>query len=290
MALIKRTTISAIMQRVFFSPEKTVFIYTEDKPSDKLFYNLLLGRLASDEFKIIKIEPIGSRSDVIEASLLDKTPQAPSLYIIDGDIKLMLGVAMESQNLIALDRYCIENFLCCEEGLIDYLEIKLGRPKEEIRKSLSYEKFLLKNGKYLLELYYRYAVSFQIGAGHSFKCLDNLINQRTKEVDKNLIKLEIESVEAAIKAKLKSDGFKAYTRESKRLIDAVKYDNPFSLSTIVRVISGKDQLLPLLMYKLKKIDISSKSYSRDTYKRLLAERVHLASLDRIKDKIIEVSN
>lgn len=283
----KYSALQSMMKRVFYNPKKSVFLFTEDKPSDKVFYNLLFKRLKDDSFDILKVEPIGSKSVVIEKSIEDKKPNVPSLYIVDGDIKLMLGQKLETQNLIALNRYCIENFLCCEDGVIDYLHVKLAKSKPEIKKELDFEGYISKNGSLLLKLYYRYALSFELESGKSFKHVSNFCQNgnHLMSIDKGLIDAEILLTEEKIKEKLKQDGYKAFSKEMKMRLQRIKDAHPISIKTVLKVLSGKDMLFPLLCSKIKILDNTSRTLSEDQVKRLLAEKVSMNSLNYIKTKI-----
>lgn len=290
MRIPKYKTVQKILNRAFYDTKSGVFIFTEDKPSDIAFYSLLFGRLKHNEFEILKVQPIGSKSDVIERSVEDIDPQTPSIYIVDGDIKLMLGQKLENKNLIALDRYCIENFLCCETGIIEYLYVKLGTKKEEIKKELDFENYLKKNGKLILNLYYRYALAYQLQCGASFKNLDALAHNGggTKNINSVLLNAEINSVETIIKEKLKQNGVRAFNKEMKDKINKIKNDNPICIESVIKVISGKDFLLPLLCSRIKELDRSSGALSSDQLKRLLAEKVSLEPLKRIQSKILTI--
>lgn len=68
-----------IISRSFYVKEKHIFIYTEDKKSDEFFYHILFKRLENDKTKIIKIEPLGSKSMVMLRSMQDLHPPRPTL-------------------------------------------------------------------------------------------------------------------------------------------------------------------------------------------------------------------
>jgi|TARA_E500000318_G_scaffold99024_1_gene100782 hypothetical protein len=287
MRIPKYNAVQSMMKRAFYNPKESVFLFTEDKPSDKIFYNILFKRLNDDSFKILKVEPIGSKSTVIEKSIEDVKPKVPSLYIVDGDIKLMLGQRLETKNLIAHNRYCIENFLCCEDGILDYLHIKLGKEKQEIINDLDFKNYLGKNGKLILKLYYRYALSFELGCGKSFKHIQNFVStdQYLHTVDKTLIETEIKDTESLIKEKLKNNGIRAYSKEMNKRLKKLEEVNPQNSETIIKVISGKDMLFPLICSKIKNLDNSSRVLSEDQIKRILAEKIDMKVFGHIRTKI-----
>lgn len=288
MRVPKYRSVQKVLNRVFYNPKKGIFIYTEDKPSDRAFYSLLFQRIDHQNFEILKVQPIGSKSEVIEKSVEDKNPTIPSLYIVDGDIKLMLGQELESDNLIALDRYCIENFLCCESGIIDYLYVKLGTNKEDIEEELNFNSYLTRNGKLLLKLYYRYALAYELKCGIAFKNVEELVNPGggSKNINTPLLNNEIERVEESIKIKLKQNGVRAYRRELNDRLNRIKLENPICYDSIIKFISGKDYLFPLICSRIKEMDRSARLLSSDQIKRVLAEKVSLEPFERIQDKIL----
>lgn len=289
----KYSSVQKLIIKFLYNPKESITIYTEDKESDQAFYKLLFSRLDIGNVKINDIIQLGPKSEVIERSIESMSSKIPSIFIVDGDIKLMSGQSLETSNLIAHDRYCIENFLCCEEGIVNYLHVKLGGDKELIKQKLDFENFILNNGKLILELYYRYSISYELNCGCSFKKIDDLYNSpgRITKVDSNKIQTEIELVEKKIKEKLKSQGIRAFLKEFERRLENIKSTNPLSIDTILKVVSGKDQLLPLLIkLKINELDVSSRNLDKDQVKRLLAEKINLGSMDRIKNKILNIVN
>lgn len=283
--------VQKLLYRAFFSSENAVTIYTEDKKSDKLLYEILLNRLVEGEVTINSIVPLGSKHVVIEESIRSRSTKNNSLFIIDCDIKILNEDFLETDNLISLRRYCIENYLCCDTGIIEYLYLKLGTELEEIIQELDFEKFIRKNFKQILNLYYRYFLSFELGCGCSFKNVHNFIDPAISkyDVDSKLVKDEIILVEKEIKSKLKSLGFKAYAKEMKSRLKMIKQNNPFSYDSIIKILSGKDQLLPLIRFRINRLDTSSRYLTDDQFKRLIAEKVALKELEFLKQKIISAA-
>lgn len=279
--------IQKILNRVFYSPQKSVFIFTEDKPGDKLFYEILLKRLNNPSFTIEKVQPLGPKSEVIEKSIQDKKSKTPTLYIVDGDIKLMFGDCLENKNLISLDRYCIENYLCCESGIVDYLVLKTGFEESKVKAKLQFSSFMNKNGKLVLNYYHHLAISFQLGCGIGFKnsqAFTKGAGQHAK-IDKTLVDNEIAVISTAIINKLKSEGIKAYRKTYHEKLKDIRQQNNFGLQTILKVLSGKDILLPLIKHRIDFVDPTSRVLSKEQIKRILAEKVSMEPLAPIKRKI-----
>ncbi len=283
----KFTNVQKILKRAFYNNSGILHVFTEDKMEDQVFYKLLLNRLSNGTFTISKITPLGSRADVMKASLQDKKPKAPTLYIIDGDIDLLMNDPIESKNLIGLDRYCVENYVCCEEGILSLLETNFGKTREYYKTKLQFESTLHKFCKSFLKIAIRYHVAQNLKCSTGFKKATDFFYIRTGifKLDAMKVNDEINRVEEIIKAKLKQNKIKAYSTEMVRLVKAVEQKSKFSVSHYLKVLSGKDFLLPVLEKKVKMVDSRLTGWSTDQFKRNLAERIDITSLDRVKLKM-----
>lgn len=284
----KFSEVQKILRRVFKKGDGLIHVFTEDKKEDQIFYELLLTRLNSETLKIASITPLGSRADVMKKSLEDKSPQAPSLYIIDGDIDLLMSAPIESKNLIGLDRYCIENYLCCENGLISLLQTNYGETTDYYRSRLEFHSILHKFCKVFLKITIRYHVAQDLKCSTGFKKASDFFHIRPGgvfELDKNKVNDEILRVEKIIKDKLKQKGIKSFKAEMERLINEVEANNTFTVNQYLKVISGKDFILPILEKKIKLVEGRLNNWTTDQIKRNLAERIDIRSLDRIKLKM-----
>jgi hypothetical protein len=249
--------IQKILKRSFFKKEGLIYVFTEDKKEDQIFYELLFKRLDNEFFKIACVQPLGSRANVMKRSLEDRNPQIPTLYIIDGDIDLIMKDPIESHNLIGLDRYCIENYLCCENGIINLLQTNFGTSIETNRSNLEFRSTLNKFGQEFLKITIRYFVAQELECSTGFKKANDFFYIRAGGVfkpHKQEIKQEINRLETLIKDKLKQNGIKAFKKEMDRLISDVETKNSFSVDHYLKVISGKDFVLPVLEQKLKMIE------------------------------------
>lgn len=290
MKIPRFSNLQKIITRSFFKDGNTIHIFTEDKKSDQIFYELLLKRLENDRITIAKIEPLGPRTTVITRSLQDVNPQRPTLYIIDGDIDLMTNDPIESPNLIGLDRYCIENFLCCEDGILSLLQTNLGKSKEYYKARLGFENLINNFGKHLLKIAIRYSVAQSLQCSTEYKKSTDFffIRPGIFKPDKILISNEIQRVETLIMDKIKENGVRSYRREMIMKIKEVELRNSISIQTYLKVLSGKDMIFPIIETKIKRLDSSFKNWKTDQFKRHLAERIDLNSMNRIRNKIHQI--
>jgi hypothetical protein len=284
----KFTDVQNILKRIFLKKEGFIYIVTEDKKEDQVFYELLLNRLSDEKIKIISVTPIGSRANVMKRSLEDKKPQVPTLYIIDGDIDLIMKEPLESSNLIGLDRYCIENYLCCEQGLISLLITNYGNSKDHYKSGLEFRNTINNFCRYFQKIAIRYYISQQLECQAGFKKATDFFFIRSGgvfKIDKRAVDTEIQRVELLIKNKLKQQNIKAFASEMNRMIREVEAKNPYSLNNYLKVLSGKDFVFPILERKLKIVEGGLSGWSTEQLKRHLAERIDISSLDRVKLKM-----
>jgi hypothetical protein len=287
----KFNDVQNILKRIFFKKEGLIYIVTEDKKEDQVFYNLLLNRLSDQQFKIISVTSIGSRANVMKRSFEDKNPQVPTLYIIDGDIDLIMKEPVESSNLIGLDRYCIENYLCCEQGLISLLMTNYGDSKGYYESRLEFRNTINNFCFYYQKIAIRYYISQQLECNTGFKKASDFFFIRKGgvfKVNKQAVNAEIKRVEDLIKNKLKQQNIKAFAREMNRMIKEAELKNQNSLDNYLKVLSGKDFLFPILERKLKIIEGRLAGWSLDQLKRQLAERIDISTLHRVKLKMRSV--
>ncbi len=281
------STIQQILKRAFFPRERTITVFTEDKPSDRFLYSIILNRLSLNNIKINSIIPLGPKSQVIESSIRSGRAINNSLFIVDSDITLMEVPPIENLNLIGLNKYCIENYLCCESGIIEYLYPRIGADKKDIKTQLKFVQEVRKNLSPIVKLYHRYLLSFKFGCGCPFKKYDYFLkgSEPYRTLDKSILNQEIAFVETAIKNKIKESGVRSYSTEMKKQLNEIALKNPSNECTALKILSGKHQLFPLVRELIIRFDSTSRHLNTDQLKRLLAERFEIDQLDFIKDKI-----
>lgn len=145
---------------VFFRQWNDIDVYIEDTSSVTIkVYVEILNRLVGDKFRVTRVFPLGNIEKVIEACQKDKSGR-PSLYIIDGDLALLLGIKPHDlKKLYCHDRYCIENFLVDEQGAIEILyEEDAEKSKEDIRIALNFYGSFQAEADLFIELFVIYAV------------------------------------------------------------------------------------------------------------------------------------
>ena len=286
----KFSAIQQILKRAFFTRDKSITVYTEDKPSDRYLYSIILNRLSLNNITINSIIPLGPKNQVIESSIRSRGSTNNSIFIVDSDINLLDMPPIEDSNLIGLHKYCIENYLCCEDGIIDYLYPKVGKDKLEIKNDLNFTKEVKTNLSPIVKLYYRYLLSFKFGCGCKFQNYDYFIkgNEPNRRLDKIKLNQEIVSVETKIKMKIKESGIRSYAREMNNQLKEIEFGNPANETTALKILSGKHQIFPLVRELIIRFDSTSRPLNNDQFKRLLAERFDITQLNFLRDKIISI--
>ncbi len=160
--MIERTIKGKKAKSVFFQKFNDIDIYVEDtSKGSKKFYNVLLSRVLSEKYKISTVFPLGNKDAVIKECQNDNDFKRLKLYIVDGDLDLLLNNNKNNLNrLYVLKRYCIENYLIDEEAIIALLhEEDLQQTVDKIEKLFDYQAWLKENELALFDLFLLYAIS-----------------------------------------------------------------------------------------------------------------------------------
>lgn len=238
---------------IFFHKWNDVDIYIEDiAPETKKVYHRIVDRCFSKQYRVHTIFPLGNRETVIEACQEDKsTSTRLRLYIIDGDLNLLLGTNPYGHaRLFILPCYCIENLLIDRDSAIKVLfEEDKHREEEELNAVFDFHAWIASNDCHLTDLFIEYAlmrlflpsevsVSYnicQLLSGNN-GCIDPVkVTDRISVLREKMIK---------------KAGKDEYLYERNEIVKRIATlgDNPSLV-----VCSGKDYLLPLLNLRLRSV-------------------------------------
>lgn len=109
---------------LFFRKWNDIDIYVEDKSFSTLkVYNEILNRISNGKYRIERVFPLGPKHKVVEACRNhDPSRGREALYIIDGDLDLLIGGKIaEDDRLYIQTRYCLENFLIDENAMAEII-------------------------------------------------------------------------------------------------------------------------------------------------------------------------
>lgn len=262
----------------FFRHKNDVDIYIEDVNDDE-FYLTLFKRIADkNNFKIGKLIPLGNRKSVIDACLSDQNDRQRSrLYVIDGDLFLIFDNNPKGiRNLHVHDAYCIENYLLDESAIVEILHDGFVIPKEEIIKQFTFDNFLKRISKPLIELFLHYGIVFEICL--PIKTVSNGVGVFCHQV-KNVTVLSDEKINQKIE-ELKIEILKNITEEEySEKIYQLRQKWNYDIETLLKIVSAKDYTLPLTHLRFTKIN--TKSGFKITRESLRLRLAKLCNLDRL---------
>jgi hypothetical protein len=269
---------------LFFKYKNDVDIFIEDS-NDEEFYKSLFSNLLNGK-RVNKIISCRCKTNLLSACENDQIDRKRKrIYLADADLDLILDTNRKDlKHLFVLDRYCIENFLIEEIGIIETLHDCIILDKEKITKELGLENWLKTISHSLIELFLHYAISHEHSLGHT--TVSYSVGKLCKQVNKITV-LDLNKVDERIKE----------FRE--KIIIAIGEDNyneniyakrnkwPSNINTFLEIVSAKDYILPLVSFRFKKLK-GKETYNlkRETFRMRLAKTCEFDSLSNLKKKII----
>lgn len=267
---------------VFFRYKNNVDVFVEDN-YDQEFYLVLINRVFdATGHKINKLLPLGSKRNVLNACETDQSKRSiKRLYIVDGDLDIIENNNDKKlKHLFVLEKYCIENYLIQEDAIIEILHDILVIDRGKIKSQLSYQNWLKGISKPMIELFLHYAISKEVCPTEATISLG--VGNLCKEV-KNVTVLDdtkcykrIEEIKINI---LKSISEEEYNEQVYNLRNTWVYN----IDTLLRIVSGKDYLLPLVEFRFQKFKRAK--IRRNSLRLRLAKLIEVKELERMKDKI-----
>jgi hypothetical protein len=250
--LPERSLAAKSAKSVLFEEFNDIDIYIEDTAEgyEKIFTELF-SRVFSDTYKVSKVFPLGSRMSVVrehEQNCSNFT--RPTLYVIDGDLFLMLDNGLASkEGLFVLPCYCIENVLIDIESIHQLLnEENHLKSKDELINEFNYHHWLEGNYRYLLKLFIEYAISFYLlpeiqTVGYQVR---ELVSSDKGIVDINKVEKRINELMSNVIHQVGNEKYLS----TKTTVESIVELNPHNLFIFV---SAKDYILPLLITRFKTI-------------------------------------
>ena len=249
--MIERTIKAKKAKSVFFQKFNDIDIYVEDtsKGSKKL-YSILLSRALSDKYRVSTVFPLGNKYTVIDECQKDNDSERLKLYIVDGDLELLLNNNQtESTRLYVLKRYCIENYLIDENAIVELLhEEDLERSLDEIRGLFDYPAWLEGNELALFDLFVLYSLTkkYDLGIASVSHPVNRLVSSSNGMIDNNKIQERMKAVSEEIEKEVDKN---IVEKDSQSINDLVR-ENGYSK---LYYVSAKDYLIPLLLMRMREI-------------------------------------
>lgn len=237
-------------ESVFFEDINDIDIFIEDTAFgySKLFVTLF-SRVFHGMYKVNKVFPLGGRVAVIEQHEKDLWNR-PALYVIDGDLFLLIGDTIESKRgLYKFPFYCVENVLCDNLALISVLDEEDPiKDIAEVYGDFDYDGWLLNNEDKLFSLFIEYAISMILYPQQqtvAFK-INDLVSNNKGEVDDAKLHDRINSLRMSV---VEKTSVESYENTKRKILDNFENSDLQKLD----VISGKDYLFPLLKTRGKSV-------------------------------------
>jgi hypothetical protein len=269
---------------LFFKSKNDVDVFIEDS-NDEEFYKALLQRL-TDGKRIKKIISCKCKTELIKACEADQIDRKRKrIYLTDGDLDLILDTNRKDlKYLHVLHKYCIENFLVEENGILEILHSNIVLDKSNIKKQLTLNNYLKSISNPLNELFLHYAITHNHKMG--LKTVSNSIGSFCKQ-QKSLTVLDIEKVELKIKELRDKIIIEIGEDSYNDTIYELRQKWPSNNQTLLTIVSAKDYILPLLTFRFKKLKgKESFNLKWESLRLGLAKTTKLDALEGLKNSII----
>lgn len=269
---------------LFFKSKNDVDVFIEDS-NDEEFYKALLFRLTEGK-RINKIFSCKCKTELIKACEADQSDRKRKrIYLTDGDLDLILDTnRIDLKHLHVLGKYCIENYLVEEEGILEMLHSNIVLDKSNIKKQLTLNNYLKSISNQLIELFLHYSITHLHKMGT--KTVSNAIGTFCKQ-NKSLTVLDITKVEQKIQELRTEIILKIGEDDYNDLIYTLRQKWPSNYETLTTIVSAKDYILPLLTFRFKKLKgKESFNLKWESLRLGLAKTSKLDSLGELKNKII----
>jgi hypothetical protein len=265
----------------FLAYRNDIDIYTEDELKDKEFYSVLFTRLLEKAIKVNDITPLGSRKNVIDRCQSEPDNGRKKLFIIDGDVKFIHGRDIpELPTLFVLEGYCIENFVFDSESIINFIYLNCAsKSKGVIESELKNQEWLKIYANKFVDLFLHFAVVDFFGGKYA---LFNANKFHSKAgYDEELVDKEIEKLKGDVLALTSQELYQAKIQELRSIWS-------YDLETLLKIVSGKDYLIPMLLFKVQDYKKSKALPAVEEAKFLLAHHCSLERLSSLKSAILNL--
>lgn len=270
---------------LFFRYKNNVDVFIEDSYDDEFYLALVNRVFEKTGHKINKLISLGCKSNVLAACASDQVKRdVLRVYIVDGDLELITnGNEKKLKHLFVLEKYCIENYLIHKESIIEIIHDYLIIERDKIEKQLSFENWLKGLSKDLIELFLHYSISKEVcptiptislGVGNLCAPIKQVPVLNEEKCNKRIadIKKEI----------LKSISEEEYNDK----IYELREKWPYNMDTLLKIVSAKDYIIPLLEFRFHKFkSTNSIKMRRETLRLRLAKLCDVSELEKISDKI-----
>lgn len=251
--MLTRNLKARVAKATFYDEYNEIDIFIEDTAHGykKLFLKLV-QRVLGPDYKVENVFPLGGRLEVLESCRHDQAPRDRArLFIVDGDLYLLCGESecTNLRGLYVLPRYCIENHLICSESILSILEQEdAEKTYEVLEQHFDYSGWVSINKDKLIDLYLEYAIAKKIAPSLQTVAFgySKLISSNSGEIDQTKVENRISTLRSDI---IEISGEELYETTRSQISSLIDYNE----DSLLRFISGKDMLMPLLMMRSKRL-------------------------------------
>ena len=262
----------------FLRYRNEIDIYTEDDEREKEFYSVLLSRLVDSRIKISDITPLGARRNVINRCKNEPDNGRKKIFIIDGDVSMIHGSDIPVyNNLFILNAYCIENFLIDRDSAIDYAYKKCTtKSREYIEEYLGFETWYSVYSERFITLFIHFAILNLLGELFDLMHPGRFV-RRNDDGTYTFLEDEFVKVLDSIRARIFGRMSEADYLEK---LTELQNKWQISIQNMMTIVSGKDYLIPMLLWRIKNL---KRSGSVPTVSEAKFHLVHCCDLSRLSD-------
>lgn len=260
---------------LFTAYRNDIDIYTEDETKDKAFYKKLLSRLLEgSNVTISDVYPLGSSKDVVEACKKDTDTTRKKLYIVDGDIFILLTPKTPIENLFVLDSYCMENLVIDENAVCKTLCNRSGEMEyEDLKRNYNYNQLVDEHKVAIIDLFFHKALDKKYSDRFTLHSIAKYYDR-----ENHLDHAKVAQEKDEIRNRLIANGSLTQEEFDAELL-LLQREFPYTYETFHRIISGKDFLIPMIDYHARNILNIKAGYSKIAWKYNFCQH---CSLDRLK--------
>jgi len=247
--VISRSDAARRARALFFRHLNDIDVYVEDMSRhSRKFYLLLINNILGGRYKIHEIHMLGGKRKVVAAASKHSDFSRRAVYIVDGDLDLILARRAQSPRLVCLGRYCIENYLLEEDAICEIIhELDLVKDMQQIKEDLSFADWLLDLSVSLTPLFAVYAAAHARSCG--IETVSYPVHRLRSGNGEGLCPRAIYDRHSQVLSQLlrHMDSYKGLSFYIDCL-NQIRYGG-----SSVNMISGKDYILPLLFLRIRRI-------------------------------------
>lgn len=269
---------------VLYRPLQDIDIYVEDEDSE-VFYTELLKRLVGNDARIAAVIPLRGRNNVISHAQAYSNSR-PALFLVDGDLHWVAGLSLPTASCLYVHPcYCVENYLFCEQAMIQLSVENSGAMTEKVAEAqLDWSTLRETLEKLFVPLFIEFATAFSLcpdikTVSRGIGCvLRTARSGSLPTIDAGKVIAVQEEVRAAV---LEQVDTSSYTRTRTAIEAQIKM-----IRDPLDVVSGKDFLIPVQMFEANRV--GGQKVQRRSFVFRLAKHCKMQKLDALREKILEM--